>query len=166
MTPLQLKPWNDELFPELCSWISGPDELLRFAGVEFSWPVEISQFKNHFINFPDREWYFGYDNNVAVAFGEIIPQENNIPRLGRLIVDPSIRNKGVGQRLIKALEIRSSERFQCEAIELFVVTDNHQAINCYTRYGFKILDGADVTITHNNITFSCHKMQAPVEKTA
>ncbi len=162
MQPLELKPWSDALFAELVSWISGPEELLRFAGIEFSWPLEIGQFKTHFGNFPDREWYFGYDKDLPVAFGEIIPQEGNIPRLGRLIVNPTIRNQGIGRRLIKALEERCYERFNCPAIELFVITDNFQAIHCYRNYGFEILEGADVTVTHHNFTFTCHKMRAAI----
>ncbi len=163
MEPLQLKPYSVTDFGVLNSWIEDATILLQFAGVEFEWPLTPEQLQFHFNRFPEREWCVGYDGDKAVAFGEIIPQENGLPRLGRLIVDSKARNKGYGRRFIKALENRCVERFQCKAMDLYVVAENKQAIECYLKYGFRFLEGQDLIANYKGFEFLCHKMQYEID---
>lgn len=162
MQPLTLKPYTAEDFEAFNSWIEDEDLLFSFAGVEFTWPLKPDQLESHFQKYPDREWYIGLDNGAPVAFGEIIPQEGNIPRLGRLLIKQGQRGGGLGKRFIHALELRSVERFSCEAIELYVFAENDPAIACYKSYGFEFLPEQEVVITHKEKQIRCHKMRCAV----
>ncbi|MES2629054.1 MAG: GNAT family N-acetyltransferase [Bacteroidota bacterium] len=154
-----LKPYDPKWFPALESWVENEETLFIFAAVDFTWPLTTVQLENHMQKHPGREWYIGFVDDEPVAFGEIIPTERNIPRLGRLIIDYRKRGKGIGQQLLAALEQRCVERFDCKAVELYVFEGNERAIAAYLKYGFVFVPIEDAVLTHNGREIVCHKMQ-------
>ena len=156
---VQLKPYNNNQFPILSSWVPDEDALLLFAGNDFSFPLTAEQLSNHINSFPEREYYFGELNDEPVAFGEIIPQESGNPRLGRIIVKPEKRGEGIGQQFLRALIKRCRDRFDCAAVELYVIDTNQRAINCYTALGFLFLPGEDLTPIFNGKQVIAKKMR-------
>ncbi len=151
--------YHSNQFEILNSWVPNADALLLFAGTDFNFPLTKEQLDQHISHFPDREYYFGTENDEPVAFGEIIPQETGIPRLGRLIVKPEKRGLGFGKKFITALTNRCVARFNCPAVELYVIDTNQQAINCYLKLGFQFLEGQDLTPIFNGKKVLAKKMR-------
>lgn len=152
------------MFPVLNSWVENAAVLLQLAGPTFTWPFTQNQLDNHIANSPDREFYVGIIDNKAVAFGEIIPQETTVPRLGRLIVDNTKRGQGIGKQFITALSDRCVERFKCPTIQLYVLADNETAIQCYLHYGFRFMEGHDFIQVYPGGDFLVRKMECSTQK--
>ncbi|WP_299291150.1 GNAT family protein [uncultured Mucilaginibacter sp.] len=157
---MTITKYSSNYFHFLSRWITNADLLFQFAGTEFSYPITEKQIEHYQHKNPDRSFYIGLNKeNEAVAFGEIIPQENNIPRIGRLLIgNPADRGKGFGTSFIHLLLAECKKRFQTETVELFVLEDNLPAIHCYQKIGFRFSPGQNWEVSHNGQTYLLHKM--------
>ncbi len=134
---MTITTYSPAYFDFLSRWITSPDLLFQFAGTEFSYPI----------------------TEEALAFGEIIPQENQIPRIGRLLIgNPADRGKGYGTAFIHLLLAECKEHFQTRTVELFVLEDNLPAISCYQKIGFQFLPAQTWEVSHNQQNFLLLKM--------
>lgn len=157
---LTLKPFNDSHFPVLKEWITGGDMLFQFAGTEFKYPITNEQVFNYRITHTDRPWYIAYRDDGPVAFGELIPQEGDVPRLARLLIgEPAERGKGLGVVFIKALIGECRRLYNSPAIELYVWDGNLPAIRCYEKCGFSFLSRESLSITYNAKAYLIRKMR-------
>lgn len=147
-------------FNFLSRWITSPDLLFQFAGTTFSYPITENQLQKYQSENPGRSFYIGLNpENQAIAFGEIIPQETNIPRIGRLLIgDPADRGKGYGTSFINLLLAGCKLQFQTKTVELFVLENNLPAIKCYQKIGFEFLPDQSWTMSHNQQDYLLHKM--------
>src|SRR5690606_22329430 len=71
-----------------------------------------------------------------LAFGQYYLRAGRC-HLGRLVVSPAHRGRGVGQRLVQQLATLGSARLGVRECSLFVVPDNAPAIRLYERLGFR-----------------------------
>lgn len=155
-----LRPYTKTDFPFLEKWVDSAELLLQFAGTDFSWPLTEKQLSDYQNLHPDRSFYMGTTGNqVPFAFGEIIPQENNIPRLGRIIIgDSASRGKGLGRQFVNLLlEECWSKNFK-QAVDLFVWDKNTAAIKCYQAVGFIYNPEKEITLTIENQSYNIHRM--------
>ncbi len=157
---MTLTQYSTKYFDFLNRWITDADLLFQFAGTEFSFPITEKQVTDYQQKNPDRSFYIGLnETNEAVAFGEIIPQENNIPRIGRLLIgNPNERGKGYGTSFIHLLLAKCRVLFQTKTVELFVLEDNLAAIHCYKKIGFRFLPNQIWEVSHNGQKYFLHKM--------
>ncbi len=134
-----IKKYEDTDFKLLTDWVTDDDLLFQFSGPDWTFPITKEQIRNHQLKFPFRQLYVGYNANCeAYALGEIITNEQDAPRLGRLLIgNPSLRGKGLGQVFIGELIEECSKLHSPEQIHLFVYEHNLQAIKCYERLGFR-----------------------------
>ena len=147
-------------FSFLSRWITSQELLFQFAGTAFFFPITKNQLQQYQSENQDRNFYIGLNTeNQAVAFGEIIPQETGIPRIGRLLIgDPADRGKGYGTSFIHLLLAKCRLQFQTKTVELFVLEDNFAAIKCYQKIGFAFLPNQSWTVNHNQHDYLLHKM--------
>ena len=147
-------------FSLLRRWINSSEILFQFAGTTFSYPVTENQLIDYQNENSERCFYIGLnEENETVAFGEIIPQENNIPRLGRLLIgNPADRGKGYGTSFINLLLEKCKLLFQTKTVELFVLEDNLPAIKCYQKIGFQFLPDQTWEMSHQKQIFVLLKM--------
>ncbi len=157
---MTITTYSPAYFDFLSRWITSPDLLFQFAGTEFSYPITEEQLACYQQRKPDRYFYIGLGAaKEALAFGEIIPQENQIPRIGRLLIgNPADRGKGYGTTFIRLLLAECKKKFQTETVELFVLEDNSPAISCYQKIGFQFLPGQTWGLSHNQQNFLLLKM--------
>lgn len=157
---MQLTQYSPVYFNFLSRWITNPDLLFQFAGTEFSYPITENQIINYQQENPGRSFYSGLDDdNKPIAFGEIIPQKNHIPRIGRLLIgNPDERGKGYGTSFIYLLLEECKQIFQTKTVELFVLEDNISVIKCYQKIGFQFLPGQTWRLNHQQQNFVLHKM--------
>ena len=157
---MTITTYSPAYFDFLSRWITSPDLLFQFAGTEFSYPITEEQLACYQQRKPDRYFYVGLGAaKEALAFGEIIPQENQIPRIGRLLIgNPADRGKGYGTSFIHLLLAKCQALFQTKTAELFVLEDNLPAIKCYQKIGFEFLPNQSWTVNHNQHDYLLHKM--------
>ncbi len=156
---MKLISFTKEHFGILISWVSSEDLLIKFAGTGFKYPITEIQLEQNFIKYPDRKFYLAVnDFNEPLAYGEIIPQDENSVRFGRLLVgNRKSRGKGLGKQLIQLLTSCAIQIYNPKNIDLFVVDGNKPAILCYLKCGFKFIPN-DFAITVNNKSFDILKM--------
>jgi len=155
-----LKPYEHADVELLQSWVTDPDMLFQFAGTEFSYPITRAQISQYQAKYPHRHFYIGYtEDSVPFAFGEIIPQDNNTPRLGRLLIgDPGLRGKGLGVYFVRLLIQECKKLFSTNFVDLYVWDNNMAAIQCYKRVGFTFVEIEPFKLVHNQTEYNLLKM--------
>ena len=136
-----LRKYADSDFPVLKSWVTDPQLLFMFAGGSWSFPLEFEQVRDYQLAHPLKQSYVLCDDqDLPVAFGELITGDANSPRLGRLLVGgEENRGKGIGKILIQHLIAESKKRNTENFIHLFVFEENTPAVRCYENMGFKFV---------------------------
>ena len=80
----------------------------------------------------------GLDAEVVGMIHATINWKNNLAHIGQIVIDPSLRDLGIGSVGLKLfLEVCFSDLCLHRA-QLFVDTDNTKAIACYQKAGFQI----------------------------
>ena len=135
---MKLIPFDISHHQKLIDWVKEPETLFKFAGIGFAYPLTMAQLDDYIAQYPDRKLYVALDDkDVAIAYGEIIPQEEFSARLGHLIIGESQnRGKGVGQKFIAILNDVAKNELKITQMDLFVIEGNLPAINCYLKSGF------------------------------
>lgn len=85
------------------------------------------------------------DPQLPIAYGEL-NLLNAVRReywIGHLVVDPALRGRGVGCRLVSKLLGHAFETHWARRVSLVVFPENVQAIRCYQRAGMR-LDGREM----------------------
>ncbi len=161
---MTVTPYKPAYFSFLNHWITDANLLFQFAGTEFSYPITEKQIEDYQQKNPDRQFYIGLNEaKEPIAFGEIIPQENNIPRIGRLLIgNPEERGKGYGTSFIHLLLGKCQALFQTKTVELFVLEDNLPAIRCYQKIGFQFLLNQTWQVSHYGQNFVLLKMACKI----
>lgn len=155
-----IRKYLAEDFEILQSWVISKDLLLQFAGTDFEYPLSKDALSSYQQANPDRSFYLGIDrDSLPYAFGEIIPQNNNVPRLARILIgEHRNRGLGMGQLFIRDLIEECVKTYDCPAVELYVWDQNHAAINCYTKVGFELLPEKHKTLIHEYKYYDIYKM--------
>ncbi|HYH16947.1 MAG TPA: GNAT family protein [Flavisolibacter sp.] len=161
---MHLRRYQPPDFALLAQWVTSPELLFQFAGTDFTFPLTSTQLDVYQAAHPDRLFYVAcLPNNKPFAFGEIIPQDTNTPRLGRLLVgDTAKRGKGLGAIFVQLLVDECIRLFHCKHIELYVLRDNVQARRCYEKVGFSFVADASFQLIGNDETYTIDKMRLDV----
>ena len=75
------------------------------------------------------------ENSEMIAFGQYYLRLNHC-HLGRLVVSPQWRGKKVIALLMQALIDLGKQKLRVNSSSLFVLADNHAAIQAYQKFGF------------------------------
>ena len=163
---LTLRKYMPSDFHFLSSWITDADLLFQFAGPDWSFPLTEEQLKSYQQKFPYKQFYAGLQNEIPFAFGEVIWNETVSPRLGRLLIGGLInRGKGLGQLFVQLLIEECKWLFNPDAIHLFVLENNKQAIACYLKCGFVFTETPDFTLLYKSENHKVLKLTAYVDST-
>ena len=138
---ITLKPFQEEDFARLCSWIHSERELFEFAGSVFTFPLTPDQLSMHLLEF-NR---FSYKvilqkENTVIGHCELnINNNNSSGRICRVIIgDNHYRGKGFGKMIIEELKRIAFVNLKLHRLDLGVFDFNTNAINCYLKCGFQI----------------------------
>lgn len=124
---------------ELMSWFPQAEDVMIWGGPSFRYPFSRKTF------FKDVYWgkmaSFALRNSAGnfAAFGQVYERFSCI-NFARLVVNPTMRGRGIGKRLISQLMKVSAPMFNCEEYSLFVFRENTPAYECYKAMGFAVRD--------------------------
>ena len=132
---MELRGFTDEYGRLVAGWAGTAEEVALLCGrEEYPFPGELigSWVKVD----PDIQSYLFIDGDRPVGYGEVwLDDDEDEVELARLIVDPSLRRRGIGADLVRAL-LKPAIAAGHPDIFLRVRPDNAVAIKTYLRVGF------------------------------
>ena len=133
-----LLEFGDAHATEISRWATSVEEVRRWSGSGARFPVDVSVFRRWHAD-PDVNPYVLCDGAALIGYGEVwIDETEHEVELGRIIVRPASRSRGVGKRFVTLLLERAALSGFPDAF-VRVVPDNHVAIACYQCAGFSLV---------------------------
>ena len=129
----------DQDLDELMTWFRESGEVELWAGPRFRFPFTRATFRK------DCRWgrMPGFRLNTPAgefaAFGQMYQRYGRI-NLARLVVNPRMRGRGVGKRLVGMLIDTGPGLFSADEFSLFAYRHNVAALACYRSMGFVVRD--------------------------
>ncbi|SHM84057.1 GNAT family N-acetyltransferase [Actinacidiphila paucisporea] len=125
----------------LAAWVEGPVELWAWSGQSFSWPLDEQQLAEYAAESatPLRRSWTAWDPAGGQAVGHAsvrVDAAEASGRLGRVLVAPEARGKGVGAAMSARVLGHAFGELGLERVELGVWDDNSRAIRLYEGLGF------------------------------
>jgi ribosomal protein S18 acetylase RimI-like enzyme len=131
---------------KVLSWVTSEWELRMWAGPNVRYPAapesawsDIEASENNAYTLVDAE-------DVIIGFGQVLPRDDNVLHLARLIVDSELRGQGIGRDLCIALMNMGASKYHAEYFTLNVYESNKAAVRLYQSLGFDVkgCDALDV----------------------
>ncbi|NLE21455.1 MAG: GNAT family N-acetyltransferase [Actinobacteria bacterium] len=139
MSACRLLSFHPRHAAEVATWALSAGEARAWAGQATPWPVPASVILS-WREEPDVRSWLLVEDEAPVAYGELwVDVEEQEVELGRLIVRPDARGRGVGRLLVASL-LRQAARTQLPTALVRVVPDNAAALACYRHAGFTPVD--------------------------
>lgn len=136
---LKLEPFTKLDFTRLISWIDNLEELVQFAGPNFSFPLTTDQLEKYLAD--ENSFSFKVietKSNNIIGHCEIYKSETSARLCRILIGEKTFRGRGYGVEIVNQLLEKSFTQFNYPLAELNVYDWNISAIKCYEKSGFKI----------------------------
>ncbi|MCR8715617.1 GNAT family N-acetyltransferase [Stenotrophomonas indicatrix] len=131
-----LQPVQPSHFAVVAGWLDSPAATLRWAGPGVPFPLPADAFAAA-LALPARPgWALLDGDGTCLGFGQYWQTTPGSMHLGRIIVSPQARGRGLGRELMTALcaeALRSSAAVQ---LTLKVYRDNPAAVALYRDLGF------------------------------
>ena len=126
----------------ILSWIKNEREFRLWSADRYGdYPILPEDITNNYISNMQSSFYPLTLEDDGKIIGHLIirkPNENeDVMRLGFIIVDRSIRGKGYGRKIIEEAIKYSQENFNIHNFSLGVFTNNESAYYCYKAVGFE-----------------------------
>lgn len=154
-----LTPSRPDDIDDLMDWFPRQKDVVIWGGPTFRYPFTRETF------FEDIYWgrmatySLRNPSGVLAAFGQAYERIGRI-NFARLVVNPAMRGRGVGKRLVETLMIVSRDLFRCAEYSLFVFRENIPAYECYRSMGFVVTD-YPAGVPHADV---CYYLTRPVEQ--
>ncbi|WP_306415582.1 GNAT family N-acetyltransferase [Stenotrophomonas indicatrix] len=131
-----LQPVQPSQFAVVAGWLDSPEATLRWAGPGIPFPLPAEAFAAA-LALPSRPgWTLQDADGACLGFGQYWQTTPDSMHIGRIIVSPQARGRGLGRELMTALcaeALRSSAAVQ---LTLKVYRDNQAAVALYRDLGF------------------------------
>ncbi|WP_380156338.1 GNAT family N-acetyltransferase [Kineococcus sp. R86509] len=114
-------------------WIPDAAALYRFAGPWLTWPLTTEQLNDVTARPGATAWVLDSSDGVA-GHVQLTPTDHAV-RLGRVLVDPAQRGRGLGRQLV-ALAVEQARSQGAGRVDLGVLGDNWSARRIYEALGF------------------------------
>ena len=119
----------------IAGWATSAGEARWWGGHAVLWPVDPSIFRAWHAD-PDVRPYVLREDGVLLAYGEVwVDDDEQEVELGRIIVRPERRGRGVGRRVVRLLLDQAAQTGYRTAF-LRVAAENAAALVCYQAAGF------------------------------
>jgi [ribosomal protein S18]-alanine N-acetyltransferase len=137
-----LTAFQKEDAPEIVRWAQSLEEARAWAGATLQrLPDETQLMLWH--SDPSVHPFVLRRRGAPVAYGELwVDEQEQEIEIARIIVAPSMRNRGVGRRLVTLLVDGASSR-GLEHAFVRAVPGNSAAIRCYVSAGFERVEASD-----------------------
>lgn len=117
-------------------WIPNAGALFLFTGPRLQWPLTSEQLIEMEVLDGFSAWIAEDVDSAVVGHFDLI-LDRRTARLGRVVIDPEKRGRGLAHALIE-LAITQAREFDADNLELNVIAGNIPAIRTYERAGFTL----------------------------
>jgi len=124
---------------EILNWFPDKESVIRWGSPYMKYPL-------HEIEFLEDIQWGEIDSRVArgedgrlLGFGQFYLKLGRC-HLARLVINPDLRGRGLGEEFVAALMRHGSEQLETERYSLYVMTANRSAYNCYKSLGFELAE--------------------------
>lgn len=129
----------------LSSWIASPTELVTWSGRAFVWPLDERRLAAYAAESegPGRRSWTGIDSRTGQEVGHVslrLDVERVEARLGRVLVAPEARGRGVGAGMLGEVLSLAFGALGFRSVELGVFSHNTSALRLYERMGFQVAE--------------------------
>ncbi|MFJ7965514.1 GNAT family N-acetyltransferase [Streptomyces sp. NPDC096324] len=136
---VELRPFTLADAGVIVSWISGPAELVTWAGPGFTWPLNEPQLATYVTDLRRRSWMGVGAGGRLVGHASLrLDEGGETARLGRVLVAPDARGQGYGAALLTRVLTFGFAQLGLERVELGVFSHNSNAVRLYERLGFRL----------------------------
>lgn len=136
-----IQPLENHLL-EIMSWFSSEKELTDWSGPNFRYPYDISSFVEDLKLNTLSSFSLVSDEFEFLAFGQYYERLGKC-HLGRLIVNPKFRGKGIASELMFNICELGLKDLKVKECSLFVLAHNKYAIQAYEKFGFSFVNYPD-----------------------
>lgn len=120
----------------IASWIPDAKACIRWAGPLLSFPFAAAELEARLSVARGESYCLAEGGNTPYGFGQHFVVEQGLVHLGRIIVSPAVRGKGLGRELCRQLIARATQATGASAVTLRVYRDNPTALHLYLGLGF------------------------------
>lgn len=142
---IDLVPFTEQDIDRLISWIASPEELFVWTADRFAYPLTREAFQEEMrksAQLGDRLFFKAVDAESGDVIGHIelggIDLRNRALRIGRVLLAPAFRGRGLGTEMMRAAVDLAFGTFAVHRVELGVFDSNPRAQACYERVGFQV----------------------------
>jgi ribosomal protein S18 acetylase RimI-like enzyme len=127
---------------EMMTWFSNEQALTDWSGPGFRYPFNLSSFIEDLKITTLNSFVLVTTENDFLAFGQYYQRLDKC-HLGRLIVNPKFRGRGIASELINRLCALGTKELEVCECSLFVLSHNNKAIRAYEKFGFSFANYPD-----------------------
>jgi len=139
-----LQPFTEADIDRLIAWTPTGEFLMQWAGPSYQFPLTREQVMVFLAltegDEPDVLMFRAVDE-AGVVVGHIellnIDRHNRVATMGRVLLAPEARGRGLGQELVSAALRVAFDTLKLHRVGLGVFDFNTPAISCYERAGFR-----------------------------
>jgi [ribosomal protein S18]-alanine N-acetyltransferase len=122
-------------------WIESPEMLRRWGGPVPTFPPDVEKTWREIEATGSNTFSLVESAGRIVGFGQLLSRQPGALHLGRIIVSPEMRGRGIGRILCNELLDTGARLFHPSAFTLTVYRDNIPAVTLYTSLGFRVIPG-------------------------
>lgn len=141
---IALKPFTEEDFSRLISWIDSPRTLAQWGNWRFKYPLDELQLKEYLQTTQEENPTRMAFKTILIKAPEVvghieldrINKENGTASVCRVFVAPLYRGQGIGVEMVREAVDIGFHQYGLRRIDLQVYEFNASAKACYEKVGF------------------------------
>lgn len=137
-----LRPVQPSNYATVASWPESAGATQRWAGPGVPFPLPPERFAQVLELEVRPGWALLDEQGVCVGFGQYWMTATDTAHLGRIIVSPHVRGRGLGRALMQALCTQAQHEDGVQHLTLRVYRDNTAAVALYRDLGFQQVEAS------------------------
>jgi len=133
----QLRPVQPSHYAIVANWPESAEATRRWAGPGVPFPLLPERFAQVLELGSRPGWALLDEQGTCVGFGQYWMTDARTAHLGRIIVSPLARGRGLGRLLMQALSAQALGQADVQQLTLRVYRDNTAAVALYRDLGFQ-----------------------------
>ncbi|PSM14126.1 GNAT family N-acetyltransferase [Stenotrophomonas maltophilia] len=140
--PAQLQPVQPPHYPCIAGWLDSVAATQRWAGPGVAFPLPPEAFAQALELAERPGWVLLDGEGACMGFGQYWLTAPGTAHLGRIIVSPQARGRGLGRVLMQLLGAEALRSPGVQRLTLRVYRDNLAAVSLYRDLGFQPVEHA------------------------
>jgi Acetyltransferases len=137
-----LRPVQPSNYATVASWPESAEATQRWAGPGVPFPLSPERFAQVLELEVRPGWALLDEQGVCVGFGQYWMTGAGTAHLGRIIVSPLARGRGLGRLLVQSLSAQAMRESGIQRLTLRVYRDNTAAVALYRDLGFQQVEAS------------------------